>query len=367
MAVVGDERGTGSTGLEQLVPVHRREAAPHLELAARVEDLDSRDGRGQLEAGRSRTRPVGVREIRDSTRRDDPFAGRREVAALTLELGRVAPDPDPEHVPVSVVGQRAVELDSREHHERRARRCDAAVPVIGERDDVVAGTSVVPRDGARRELAVRVRAVGVKRRPEPFTIRSPGRVHAGDPIAGPPMNRVRSRDTAHDKEGPWRISRSRSTSSFDGWRRIGSTVASCSSGVSRPRPASPSCRCPKRPSLRVRRRSRTRRFGERRRTSPQIVAAAKKEGHLNVIALPPDWANYGEIISTFTKKYGIGITSDNPNGSSSDGESGDRLPQGRPPRTRRRRRQRRRSRSRAPSRTCTAGTTSRTTRPCRGR
>jgi putative spermidine/putrescine transport system substrate-binding protein len=50
----------------------------------------------------------------------------------------------------------------------------------------------------------------------------------------------------------------------------------------------------------------------------QLVAAAKKEGHLNVIALPPDWANYGEIISTFTKKYGIGITSDNPNGSSSE-------------------------------------------------
>ncbi len=47
-----------------------------------------------------------------------------------------------------------------------------------------------------------------------------------------------------------------------------------------------------------------------------LIAAAKKEGHLNVIALPPDWANYGEIISTFTKKYGIGITSDNPDGSS---------------------------------------------------
>ena len=47
-----------------------------------------------------------------------------------------------------------------------------------------------------------------------------------------------------------------------------------------------------------------------------LVKAAKKEGHLNVIALPPDWANYGEIISTFTKKYGIGITSDNPDGSS---------------------------------------------------
>jgi len=47
-----------------------------------------------------------------------------------------------------------------------------------------------------------------------------------------------------------------------------------------------------------------------------LIAAAKKEGHLNVIALPPDWANYGEMISTFTKKYGIPITSDNPNGSS---------------------------------------------------
>lgn len=48
----------------------------------------------------------------------------------------------------------------------------------------------------------------------------------------------------------------------------------------------------------------------------EFVSEAKKEGHLNVIALPPDWANYGAIISTFSKKYGIGITSDNPDGSS---------------------------------------------------
>ncbi len=47
-----------------------------------------------------------------------------------------------------------------------------------------------------------------------------------------------------------------------------------------------------------------------------LVKAAKKEGHLNVIALPRDWANYGEMLDTFTKKYGIGITSDNPDGSS---------------------------------------------------
>ena len=48
----------------------------------------------------------------------------------------------------------------------------------------------------------------------------------------------------------------------------------------------------------------------------EIVQEAKKEGHLNTIALPPDWANYGEIMTTFTKKYGIAITNDNPDGSS---------------------------------------------------
>ena len=32
----------------------------------------------------------------------------------------------------------------------------------------------------------------------------------------------------------------------------------------------------------------------------KLIAAAKKEGQLNVIALPHSWANYGEIISTFT-------------------------------------------------------------------
>src|SRR5437588_295167 len=48
------------------------------------------------------------------------------------------------------------------------------------------------------------------------------------------------------------------------------------------------------------------------------VSAAKKEGKLNIIAVPPDWANYGAIISGFTAKYGIAIDSANPNGSSQD-------------------------------------------------
>jgi putative spermidine/putrescine transport system substrate-binding protein len=47
-----------------------------------------------------------------------------------------------------------------------------------------------------------------------------------------------------------------------------------------------------------------------------LVKAAKKEGHLNTIALPPDWANYKEALHNFPRKYGIGITNDNPNGTS---------------------------------------------------
>jgi putative spermidine/putrescine transport system substrate-binding protein len=50
----------------------------------------------------------------------------------------------------------------------------------------------------------------------------------------------------------------------------------------------------------------------------KLVEAAKKEGRLNVIALPPNWANYGEIIKAFTTKYGIKVNSENPDGSSAD-------------------------------------------------
>lgn len=49
-----------------------------------------------------------------------------------------------------------------------------------------------------------------------------------------------------------------------------------------------------------------------------LVKAAKAEGQLNVIALPPSWANYGKIIDGFTKKYDITVNSANPNGSSAD-------------------------------------------------
>ena len=50
----------------------------------------------------------------------------------------------------------------------------------------------------------------------------------------------------------------------------------------------------------------------------KLITAAKAEGTLNVIALPPTWANYGAILNTFSKKYGIKINSANPAGTSQD-------------------------------------------------
>ena len=50
----------------------------------------------------------------------------------------------------------------------------------------------------------------------------------------------------------------------------------------------------------------------------ELIAAAKKEGSLTVIALPHDWCNYGEAISTFSSKYGITMNELNPDGGSAD-------------------------------------------------
>ncbi|MCW2700762.1 MAG: transporter substrate-binding protein, partial [Blastococcus sp.] len=49
-----------------------------------------------------------------------------------------------------------------------------------------------------------------------------------------------------------------------------------------------------------------------------LVKAAQKEGTLNVIALPRDWSNYGEMLDTFGEKYGIEINEATPLGSSQD-------------------------------------------------
>jgi len=49
-----------------------------------------------------------------------------------------------------------------------------------------------------------------------------------------------------------------------------------------------------------------------------LQKAAKKEGQLNVIALPPDWANYANIIKGFSDKYGIKVKSDQPDAASQE-------------------------------------------------
>jgi putative spermidine/putrescine transport system substrate-binding protein len=49
-----------------------------------------------------------------------------------------------------------------------------------------------------------------------------------------------------------------------------------------------------------------------------LIAAAKGEGELNVIALPPEWANYGAIIKAFSDKYGIKANELQPDASSQD-------------------------------------------------
>lgn len=49
-----------------------------------------------------------------------------------------------------------------------------------------------------------------------------------------------------------------------------------------------------------------------------LIAAAKAEGELNVITLPRDWCNYGEMMDNFSAKYGIKVNSLNPDGGSAD-------------------------------------------------
>jgi len=49
-----------------------------------------------------------------------------------------------------------------------------------------------------------------------------------------------------------------------------------------------------------------------------LVAAAKKEGALTVIALPRDWCGYGALIDSFKAKYGVAVNELNPDGGSGD-------------------------------------------------
>ena len=50
----------------------------------------------------------------------------------------------------------------------------------------------------------------------------------------------------------------------------------------------------------------------------ELIAAAKNEGQLTVIALPHDWCGYGDVIDGFKAKYGLTVNELNPDAGSGD-------------------------------------------------
>src|SRR5258705_4048499 len=53
-------------------------------------------------------------------------------------------------------------------------------------------------------------------------------------------------------------------------------------------------------------------------TMDKLVADAKAEGQLTVIALPHDWCGYGAVIDGFKAKYGLTVNELNPDAGSGD-------------------------------------------------
>jgi len=47
-------------------------------------------------------------------------------------------------------------------------------------------------------------------------------------------------------------------------------------------------------------------------TMDKLLADAKAEGQLTVIALPHDWCGYGAVIDGFKSKYGLKVNELNP-------------------------------------------------------
>ena len=50
----------------------------------------------------------------------------------------------------------------------------------------------------------------------------------------------------------------------------------------------------------------------------ELVAAAKAEGELTIIAVPRDWCGYGGVIDAFKAKYGLKVNELNPDAGSGD-------------------------------------------------
>ncbi|MEI8084074.1 MAG: extracellular solute-binding protein, partial [Actinomycetes bacterium] len=53
-------------------------------------------------------------------------------------------------------------------------------------------------------------------------------------------------------------------------------------------------------------------------TLREVAGNAKKEGHLTLIGVPQDWANYGQILDSFREDYGIDVRVLSPDASSGE-------------------------------------------------
>ena len=49
-----------------------------------------------------------------------------------------------------------------------------------------------------------------------------------------------------------------------------------------------------------------------------LIKQAQKEGHLNVVGEPADWANYGQMMTQYSQKYGIKVNSEGQDDSSAE-------------------------------------------------
>ena len=169
--VVAREREHPASPLERLVPVDRRVAATDLQLAACIPDLDPDDAFARFPLIGPEPAPVRVGEIGDAAVRRDPVDHLGQRRELVLRDLRVGLDAEREHMCIvfrSTGGR--IQLDRRDHEQLPRRTLHRAHPVVGDRQHVVAGPFVVPREQIRRQLAVRVGRVRVQCTAQPDAV-----------------------------------------------------------------------------------------------------------------------------------------------------------------------------------------------------
>ena len=198
--VVAGDREARPARVEQHVPVHGREAAAVLDLAARVVDLDA-DDRGQPgHLVHRRAAPVGVREVGDAAVCSHELhrVGQVRVGALVVgvDVGLALEAVD-EHVDPSAGGRPARELDPAQEHHALARGRLGDRPVVGDGERIPLGELVVVDERRGLQLAVGAGRVGVERAAQPRAVGLEGVRHRGvgectaqrEIVRGPAPNR----------------------------------------------------------------------------------------------------------------------------------------------------------------------------------